>query len=114
VNLATAGRGLLHEGPAAGLVSADVASTLKALEVFGATPTILDVCILSVWFRTAIRRSGLSGAGSAFDRSERPADEVCQPRESEDHPFAVPPFRLAQNPNLLRSDRPTRRKYTRS
>ena len=90
MNLATAGRGLLHEGLAAGLVSADAASMLKALEIFGATPTILDVCILSVWFRTAIRRSGLSGAGPAFDRSERPADEVCQSRESEDHPFAVP------------------------
>jgi hypothetical protein len=59
VNLATAGRGLLHEGLAAGLVSADAASILKALEIFGTTLLILDVCILSVWFRTAIRRSGL-------------------------------------------------------
>ncbi len=66
MNLTTAGRGLLHEGLAAGLVSADAASILKALEIFGATLLILDVCILSVWFRTAIRRSGLSGAGSFF------------------------------------------------
>ena len=72
MNLATAGRGLLHEGLAAGLVSADAASMLKTLEIFGATMLILDECILSVWFRTAIRRSGLSGAGSVFDRSERP------------------------------------------
>ena len=36
MNLATAGRGLLHEGLAAGLVSADAASMLKALEIFGA------------------------------------------------------------------------------
>ena len=72
MNLATAGRGLLHEGLAAGLVSADAASMLKALEIFGAALLILDVCILSVWFRKAIRRFGLSGAGSAFDRSERP------------------------------------------
>jgi hypothetical protein len=43
VNLATAGRGLLREELAAGLVSADAASMLKALEIFGATPTILDV-----------------------------------------------------------------------
>ena len=56
MNLATASRGLLHEGRAAGLVSADAASMLKTLEIFGATPTIVDVCILSVWFRTAIRR----------------------------------------------------------
>ena len=72
MNLATAGRGLLHEGLPAGLVSADAASLLKALEIFGETLLILDVCILSVCFRAAIRRSGLSGAGSAFDRSERP------------------------------------------
>ncbi len=72
MNLATAGRGLLHEGLAAGFVSADAASMLKALEILGATLTILDVCILSVWFRTVIRRSGLSGHGSAFDRSEPP------------------------------------------
>jgi len=36
VNLATAGRGLLHEGLAAGLVSADAASMLKAIEIFDA------------------------------------------------------------------------------
>ena len=46
MNLATAGRGLLHEGLAAGLVSADAESMLKALEIFGATLLILDVCIL--------------------------------------------------------------------
>jgi hypothetical protein len=34
----------LHEGLAAGLVSADAASLLKALEIFGATLLILDVC----------------------------------------------------------------------
>ena len=45
MNVATAGRGLLHEGLAAGLVSADAASMVKALEIF-ATLLILDVCIL--------------------------------------------------------------------
>jgi hypothetical protein len=48
VNLATAGRSLLHEGLAAGFVSADAASMLNALEIFGAIPTILDACIRSV------------------------------------------------------------------
>jgi hypothetical protein len=47
VNLATAGRGFLHEGLAARLLSADAASMLEVFEIFGATPTILDVCILS-------------------------------------------------------------------
>jgi hypothetical protein len=48
MNLATFGRGLLHEGLAAGFVSADAASMLEALEIFGTSRTILDVCILSV------------------------------------------------------------------
>jgi hypothetical protein len=34
----------LHEGLAAGFVSADAASLLKALEICGATVLILDVC----------------------------------------------------------------------
>jgi hypothetical protein len=38
MNLATFGRGLLHEGLAAGLVFADALSILKALEILGATP----------------------------------------------------------------------------
>jgi hypothetical protein len=33
----------LHEGLAAGSVSADAASLLKALEIFGATLLLLDV-----------------------------------------------------------------------
>jgi hypothetical protein len=44
VNLATAGRGLLHEGLAAGLLSADAAFTPKALEIFGAILLIFGVC----------------------------------------------------------------------
>ena len=49
MNLATAGRGLLHEGLAAGLVSADAASMLKALEIFGATLLILERTLKDPW-----------------------------------------------------------------
>ena len=46
MNLAIAGRGLLHEGLAAGRVSGDAASMRKVREIFTATPRCLTFLVI--------------------------------------------------------------------